>query len=73
MSPETKATITLELLLDGEGLSGRAVDGGGAAEEFNGRLGLMHAIDGLLAGKAGGPEDDNAGALSDGDNREDQS
>ena len=42
-------TITLELLLDGDGLSGRALDGDGAAREFSGRLGLMHTIDELLA------------------------
>ncbi len=42
-------TITLELLLAGDGLSGRASDGGGACREFSGRLGLMHTIDELLA------------------------
>jgi hypothetical protein len=42
-------TITLELLLAGDGLSGRAQDEVGAAREFSGRLGLMHTIDELLA------------------------
>ncbi|MGE0067070.1 MAG: FAD-binding oxidoreductase [Solirubrobacterales bacterium] len=42
-------TITLELLLAGDGLSGRARDEGGASREFSGRLGLMHTIDELLA------------------------
>ena len=42
-------TITLELLLAGEGLSGRAEDEIGASREFSGRLGLMHTIDELLA------------------------
>ncbi len=42
-------TITLELLQDGDGLSGRALDGAGGCREFSGRLGLMHTIDELLA------------------------
>ncbi len=42
-------TITLELLLAGDGLSGRAFDGDGELREFSGRLGLMHTIDELLA------------------------
>jgi hypothetical protein len=53
-----QTTITLELLLDGDGLSGRAV-AGGTVREFSGRLGLMHAIDELLATPAGGPPQDN--------------
>ena len=44
-----KTTITLELLLAGDGLSGRAVGADGDAREFSGRLGLMHTIDELLA------------------------
>lgn len=47
-SPRRK-TITLELLLAGDGVSGRAVGDGGEAREFSGRLGLMHTIDELLA------------------------
>jgi hypothetical protein len=47
---ETRKTITLELLLAGDGFSGRAVGDDGAAREFSGRLGLMHTIDELLAG-----------------------
>ena len=44
-----KTTITLELLLADDGVSGRAVGDGGEAREFSGRLGLMHTIDELLA------------------------
>jgi hypothetical protein len=44
-----RKTITLELLLSGDGLSGRAVGDDGACREFSGRLGLMHTIDELLA------------------------
>jgi FAD/FMN-containing dehydrogenase len=43
-----RTTITLELLLAGDGLSGHALQGGDA-REFSGRLGLMHTIDELLA------------------------
>jgi FAD/FMN-containing dehydrogenase len=49
--------IALELLLAGEGLSGRAYDGDGGPREFSGRLGLMHTIDELLA-EAGSNEED---------------
>lgn len=45
-----KKTITLELLLAGDGFSGRARSDDGSVHEFNGRLGLMHTIDELLAG-----------------------
>ncbi|HEU5063692.1 MAG TPA: FAD-binding oxidoreductase [Solirubrobacterales bacterium] len=48
MDPQRK-TITLELLLAGDGVSGRARSDGGEAREFSGRLGLMHTIDELLA------------------------
>jgi hypothetical protein len=44
-----KTAITLELLLAGDGISGRALSADGEAREFSGRLGLMHAIDELLA------------------------
>lgn len=47
---ETRKTITLELLLSGDGFSGRAHCDDGRAREFSGRLGLMHTIDELLAG-----------------------
>lgn len=46
---ETKTTITLELLLTGDGVSGCALSADGDAREFSGRLGLMHTIDELLA------------------------
>jgi hypothetical protein len=42
-------TITLELLLTDDSLSGSASEDGGARREFDGRLGLMHTIDELLA------------------------
>ena len=44
-----KTTITLELLLAGDGVSGRALSADGGVREFSGRLGLMHTIDELLA------------------------
>lgn len=53
---ETRKTITLELLLAGDGVSGRALCDDGGVREFSGRLGLMHTIDELLAG-AGTSED----------------
>ena len=42
-------TITLELQVADDSLSGRAQDEIGASREFSGRLGLMHTIDELLA------------------------
>ena len=42
-------TLTLELLLEGDGLSGHVSSDDGAALDFSGRVGLMHAIDELLA------------------------
>ncbi len=42
-------TITLELRVTDDCLSGRAEDEIGASREFSGRLGLMHTIDELLA------------------------
>ncbi len=50
-------TITLELLLAGDGLSGCAREGDGPAREFSGRLGLMHTIDELLARAGDGQEE----------------
>jgi hypothetical protein len=56
---DLKTTITLELLLNGDGVSGRAFGADGGAHEFSGRLGLMHTIDELLAaaGKQGGDDE----------------
>ncbi|HSK50765.1 MAG TPA: hypothetical protein VK889_09785 [Solirubrobacterales bacterium] len=68
MSPETRTEIRLELTLDGDGLSGRAVGAAGEAREFSGRLGLMHAIDDLLAHPASA--DDSALASGDGAGKE---
>ena len=47
-----RRTLTLELLAVGDGLSGRALSNDGAAREFSGRIGLMRAIDELLADAA---------------------
>jgi hypothetical protein len=44
--------IRLELHLADDSLTGRASDGTGAAREFVGWLGLVAAIDALLAGTA---------------------
>ncbi|MGN6557179.1 MAG: FAD-binding oxidoreductase [Solirubrobacterales bacterium] len=46
---DRKTTITLELLMNGDGVSGSALGADGGAREFSGRLGLMHTIDELLA------------------------
>jgi FAD/FMN-containing dehydrogenase len=46
---DRKTTITLELMLAGDGLSGRAFGENEGPREFSGRLGLMHTIDELLA------------------------
>jgi hypothetical protein len=50
-----RRTVTLELLLEGDGLSGHAFSDDGAARDFTGRVGLMHAIDELLA-QPGAPD-----------------
>jgi hypothetical protein len=42
-------TITLEVQVAGEAVSGRATDGAHQPREFSGRLGLLGAIDALLA------------------------
>lgn len=54
-----KTTITLELLVNGDGVSGRALGAGDDAREFSGRLGLMRTIDELLAeaGQPGGDDE----------------
>lgn len=44
----TTTTISLELQLDQNSLSGRASNGAGASREFSGWLGLLAAIDALL-------------------------
>jgi hypothetical protein len=56
---DLKTTITLELLMNGDGVSGRALGADGGAREFSGRLGLMHTIDELLAeaGRLGGDDE----------------
>jgi hypothetical protein len=41
-------TVTLELRIDGEWLSGRAVGADGASVEFDGWLGLLAALDALV-------------------------
>ncbi|HEX8753945.1 MAG TPA: FAD-binding oxidoreductase [Solirubrobacterales bacterium] len=54
---EIRKTITLQLLAAGDGFSGRALDEGGAAHEFSGRLGLMQTIDQLLESASPSRED----------------
>jgi hypothetical protein len=46
--------IHLELRLAGESLTGRAFDDHGTAHRFDGRLGLLSAIDALIAPESGG-------------------
>ena len=41
-------TVTLELRLDGDALSGRATGGDGESIEFGGWLGLLAALDALV-------------------------
>jgi hypothetical protein len=48
--------VHLELSLAGESLTGRARDDGGTTREFNGRLGLLAAVDALIAGSTPRPE-----------------
>src|SRR3954464_15646279 len=45
----SRTQITLDLLLSDDYLSGTARNGSGPARDFSGRLGLMSAIDELLA------------------------
>ena len=46
---ETPLTLTLELRVTGDQLAGTASDADGRRREFLGRLGLMCAIDALVA------------------------
>jgi hypothetical protein len=50
--------IRLELTLAGDSLAGRASDEHGAAREFDGRLGLLAAIDELVAGPGSDAQDE---------------
>jgi len=53
--------IRLELRLAGDSLTGRASDGTGAARDFAGWLGLVAALDALVAGAPsvpGAPDSD---------------
>lgn len=52
----TNVVIHLELSVEGDSLTGRARDDGGATREFDGRLGLLAAVDALTAGSATSPE-----------------
>jgi hypothetical protein len=45
----TTAAISLELSVDGDSLSGSASDGNGSHREFSGWLGLVSAIEALIA------------------------
>jgi hypothetical protein len=49
-----KVVIHLEVALAGDSLTGRAWDDHGAAREFDGRLGLLTAVDALIAGSTPG-------------------
>lgn len=48
------AAISLELDVAGDSLSGRASDGAGVEREFSGWLGLIAAIEALLANDSEG-------------------
>jgi hypothetical protein len=45
----TTAVISLELSLEGDSLSGSASNGNGGRREFSGWLGLVSAIEALIA------------------------
>ncbi len=45
---DDRITITLELRVAGDTLTGRAVDGSGASRSFSGWLGLVAALDALV-------------------------
>ena len=45
---DARITVTLELRIDGEWLSGRAVGDDGEAVEFDGWLGLLAVLDALV-------------------------
>jgi hypothetical protein len=49
----TPITLTVEVHVSGDFLSGRARDATGRWREFSGRLGLMGAIDALVAARTG--------------------
>jgi hypothetical protein len=53
----TTAAISLELSLDGDSLSGFASDGNGGRREFSGWLGLVSAIEALMATPSEGDEE----------------
>jgi hypothetical protein len=44
----TTITVTLELRVEGDSLTGRASDGAGSVRSFAGWLGLVAAIDALV-------------------------
>ena len=51
---DAMVVIHLELTLAGESITGRAFDDHGAARRFDGRLGLLSAIDALMAPESAG-------------------
>ena len=55
---KTRTQITLDLEVDDDFLSGRIRNGSGPDRPFSGWLGLMAAIDELLAGAGGGKEEE---------------
>jgi hypothetical protein len=45
---ESTTQLTLELELDGDSISGNAIDAGGERHHFSGWIGLMGVLDALL-------------------------
>ncbi len=55
---ETTTQLTLELELDGDSISGHAIDAGGERHHFSGWIGLMGVLDALLdRARPDGPAD----------------
>ena len=59
-----RISISLELEVDGDSLTGRAADGDGADREFCGWLGLMSALDALVADATSSTPRDQDGAAA---------
>ena len=66
--PSTPA-ISLELILEGEALSGSASDGNGGRREFTGWIGLIAALEALLIPADGYPGRSNGGRDDQGADR----
>ena len=60
--------LTLELELDGDSISGNAIDAGGERHHFSGWIGLMGVLDALLdRARPGGPADTSSQPSRNGD------